>query len=312
MVPCLWAGAFLTGSAALVRLSPETVSFLRFAVTIVAGAAVLRRPLIATIRARPDLKQWGAMLLLALLGGVTYHIVFYAGLARTQPPIASVVIATNPILTALGAALVFRHHRPARSLWIGLACAFVGVILLAMDKPIDLASRSAPATSFLGRLAGGWGLGETLCLVASLAWAAFAILMQRFRSGLLSPFPGAGVTVLVYALTAILLLPIVILTGGIAEIAVMTIGDWGCMLYLGVVATVIAYTLYNAGLDRVGSARVSQVTYAVPALTTILSLWFVASFDPTASTWSGLALVTIGLLVSDGRAVHAIRNRFGD
>lgn len=308
IVPCLWAGAFLTGAEALKRMSADTVTFLRFAVTVGAGAFVLRGPLTATLRQRPSWKQWRAILVLALAGGVAYHVTFYAGLARTQAPIASVVIATNPILTALCAAMVFRDRRPTASLIVGLLLAFAGVLLLAMDKPLP----DVGPAGFLQRLLLGWGAGESLCLLASLAWAVFAVLLQHHRAGALRSLPGVGVTYLVYAATAALMLPVVCATGHASQIVTMSWAEWGCILYIGLVATVIAYTLYNVGLDRVGSARVSQVTYAVPALTTLLTVLVDPSFRPSGLTWLGLAVVTGGLVVSDGRIAAAIRERFGD
>jgi drug/metabolite transporter (DMT)-like permease len=307
VTPVLWSGAFLTGAAALVRLSADTVSFLRFAITVALGAVLFRRQILAFLRASPGRRQWAALGWLALVGGVVYHVAFYAGLARSQPPIASVVIATNPMLTALGAALFLRPLRIARHLVIGLALAFAGVVALAADKPIPAGSGMAESASLIERLVGGWGVGETLCLVASVAWATYAVLLQRFRSRSLAGLPTVAVTFFTYAITAAMLLPIVVATGGIGEIPTMTLGDWGCMLYIGAIATVIAYTIYNAAIDRIGAPRVAQVTYAVPALTTLLTLWLVPGFRPTVLTWAGLASVTAGLIVSDGRLAASLR-----
>lgn len=305
IVPILWAGAFLTGSSALGRLSADTVSFLRFAVTVLGGAIFLRRPTLALVAARPSRQAWGALVLLALVGGVAYHVLFYLGLARSEPPIASVVIATNPMLTALGAAIFLRDRRPTAALFVGLVLAFSGAVLLAGDH----AGRADTDLPFLARIARGWGTGETLCLAASFAWAIYAVLLQRFRSGILRPYPSAGVTFVVYTMTAVVLLPVVLLSGGAEEIPTMNTREWGCMIYLGLISTVLAYTMYNAAIDRVGSARVSQVTYAVPTLTTLLSILF-RGFHPTAITWCGLAIVTVGLIVSDGRAIRALRAKF--
>lgn len=305
IVPILWSGAFLTGASALLRLSADTVSFLRFAITVAGGALVLHRPVRQALHAGITARGWGAIAILALSGGVLYHVLFYLGLARSHAPIASVVIATNPMLTALGCAIFLRDRRPTASLFIGLVLAFVGAVFLAADHA-DASGVTGASSPFLSRVIGGWGLGESLCLGASFSWAIFAVLMQRFRTGVLSGLPSAGVTFLVYSLTAAILLPITVATGGIREIPTMTAKEWGCMLYLGLIATVIAYTLYNAAIDRVGSARVSQVTYAVPTLTTLLSV-LLNGYVPGSAAIGGLVLVTIGLIVSDGRAIAALR-----
>lgn len=311
VVPMLWAGAFLTGASALERLSSDTVSFARFAITVIGGACVLHRPILTLLRAKPSRAAWGAMTLLALTGGVVYHILFYLGLARSEAPVASVVIATNPILTALGCAIFLRDRKPTRALFVGLGLAFLGAVLLAADRgrvdpsnPSDLAG----GLSLVSRILRGWGIGETLCLLASISWAIFAVLLQRFRSGVLAPFPSAGVTFAVYAITALILLPVTIASGGIMELVDASPREWGCLVYLGLIATVVAYTMYNAAIDRVGSARVSQVTYAVPTFTTLLSA-ALFGFRPGASGIAGLVIVTLGLIVSDGRVVQALRAR---
>jgi drug/metabolite transporter (DMT)-like permease len=305
IVPALWAGAFLTGASALLHLSADTVSFLRFAITIAGGAVVFRGPIRTVVRARPTVSAWLALALLAAVGGVAYHLLFYLGLARARPPIASVVIATNPMLTALGCAIFLRDRKPTVALLVGLTLAFAGAVCIAADQP----SRSALGESTWFNALSGWGLGETLCLLASLSWATYAVLLQHFRGGLLNGLTSAGVTYFVYLITTVLLLPIVVASGGVREIPSMTANEWSCLLYLGLIATVIAYTLYNAAIDRVGSARASQVTYAVPTLTTVLSMVFV-EYVPGRSAVLGLVLVTVGLVVSDGRIAASLRSRF--
>ncbi len=307
IIPCLWAGAFLTGAAALQRLSADTVSFLRFAVTVVFGLVLLWRPIRATLAARLTSAQWGAILLLATFGGVLYHVAFYYGLARSAPPIASVVIAMNPILTTIAAAIVMRHRRPTAILFIGLAFAFAGVLALAADKTRAIGAADA---SMWERILSGWGEGETFCLIAACAWSVYALLLQRFREGVLAGLPSAGVTYLTYAVTAAMLLPVVIATGGVAEIPTMDTREWGCVLYIGVLSTVVAYTMYNVVLDRIGAARTSQLTYVVPALTTLLTVVLLHTFEPTWRTALGIVLVTTGLVVSDGRFARAFLARF--
>lgn len=115
---------------------------------------------------------------------------------------------------------------------------------------------------------------------------------------------------LVYLVTTLALAPVVVVRGGVAEIAAMSGTAWLCMLYIGVLSTVVAYTLYNVVLDRIGAARTAQLTYAVPALTTGLALLLVPSFEPTWRTWLGLACVTLGLVIADGRVARRIGAAF--
>jgi len=159
----------------------------------------------------------------------------------------------------------------------------------------------------LARLAGAWGRGESLCLAAAFAWASYAVLKQRLRAGPLRGLPGPGVTALHYVLTAAGTLPFALRGGHLRELAAADLRVWACVVYIGVLSTVIAYTLYNAALDRVGSARTAPVAYAVPALTTALSWAIDGGAHLTWRTPGGIALVTLGLVVTDGRALRALK-----
>lgn len=287
LVPVLWAGAFLTGSVALSELTPSLVAFLRFGITVVGGAVLFAQPAWSIVRSRPSARVWLAIALLSLLSGVVYHLLFYAGLARTEAPVASIIIATNPLFTTLGVALFLKDRKPTSSLFIGLVLAFAGALLLASDKPLKGAGS-------------GWGWGETLCLGASLSWSAGTVLLQHLRATVLRGLPSAGVTYLGYVMTAVLLLPLALAEGAVAQLPTVSLNAWSCLAYIGLMSTVLAYTLFNLGVDRAGSARASHVTYAVPALTTVLALWLVPQFQPTYRTWAGLVLVTVGLVVSEG------------
>jgi drug/metabolite transporter (DMT)-like permease len=193
--------------------------------------------------------------------------------------------------------LFLKDRKPTASLFFGLALAFAGALLLAADKPIKATDST------------GWGLGETLCLSASLSWAASTVLLQHFRSTVLRGLPSAGLTYLGYAVTALLLLPIALAQGAAEQLPRVSVNACGCLAYIGLMSTVLAYTLFNAGVDRAGSARASHVTYAVPALTTLLSLGLLPEFHPTYRTWVGLLLVTLGLVISEGSLVSALRAR---
>jgi drug/metabolite transporter (DMT)-like permease len=286
LVPVLWAGAFLVGSAALNELDFGLVSFLRFAVTVACGVPVFGRAALAVVRARPGRRAWAAIVVLSLTGGAGYHLLFYAGLARTAAPVAAIIIATNPLFTALGAAFFLKDRRATPAMAVGLCLAFLGALLLSVDKAG-------------GPLVAGWGWGETLCLLAAMLWASSTVLLQRFRATVLKGLPGPGVTYLGYVVTALLLAPFAV---G-AELSSISFKAWSCLLYIGLLSTLLAYTLFNLGVDRVGSARTSQVAYAVPALTTLLSVALVPTFHPGWLTWAGLVLVTGGLVGANRQPV---------
>jgi drug/metabolite transporter (DMT)-like permease len=138
-VAALWGGTFIAGRIAAPELPHFTLAALRFWVAV---AALL--PLLwlseggwPHLRAR----DYGYSLLLAIFGLVIYNLLFLGALERIPAGRTALVVALNPILTALAMALLF-HERLAAYRWAGIVLALAGVCtVLSKGDPTLLLQR---------------------------------------------------------------------------------------------------------------------------------------------------------------------------
>ncbi len=69
----------------------------------------------------------------------------------------------------------------------------------------------------------------------------------------------------------------------------------GLILWLGLVATALAYTLYSFGLTHIKASNASTLVLAEPVTATILSVT-VLHYHLNFTSWLGVTLVISGLV----------------
>jgi drug/metabolite transporter (DMT)-like permease len=136
-------------------------------------------------------------------------------------------------------------ERPARRALIGLAIAFVGVVIVA-DPTGSVGSQ---------RL-----IGDALFVGASLSWAAYTLsgreAMRRFGS--------LSANVFATAVGSLLLLPITFAGNGWAGLGSASTGAWAGIAYLALAGTVLAFVLFYEGVRLLGASPASAFALLVP------------------------------------------------
>jgi O-acetylserine/cysteine efflux transporter len=177
--------------------------------------------------------------------GVFFGLWFVAA-RNVLPGLAAVFIYTFPLWVALLSAPVL-HHTLARRHWGAVAIGFVGVALIS--QVWNLASGSVTVVPLL------------MLLAAAISWALGTVLFQkRFdRTEMLeaNAFQVAGgATMLVIASVVLAPLPLPNFTPTL----------WATVLWLGVLGTGIAYSLWFTLLGETRAARLSAFVFLVPVV----------------------------------------------
>lgn len=246
-VAALWGGTFVAGRIAAPVLPHFTLAALRFWVGFAILAVVLRVAEGGWPRLRRrDLISTG---LLAATGLVAYNLFFLGALERIPASRTALVVALNPIMTALAMALVFRESLPLHR-WCGIVLALCGVALVL--------SRGEPA-ALLQRV----GAGEWLMFGGALSWAAYTIIGRYALAGPDAPSPLATTTLSALWGAGLLTL------GAPAEWADWRLADLGpavvgSILYLGAGGTALAFVWYARGVKTLGPARTAVFNNLVP------------------------------------------------
>lgn len=184
---------------------------------------------------------------------------------------AGILIATDPLFTALLALWLIRAQAVGRGQLAGLVLGFAGVVaLLGLDF-------SGQAEALLGAAA---------VLLSALGYAAAALLYRRW----LPDTPPLGVSALmmlcssaVFALPAAANLPRH-MPGGASIMALVT---------LGIVNTGLLSWVYFALVREAGAAVTSVITYVVPVIALMLGISLLDE-QLTVGAVAGLVLITLG------------------
>jgi drug/metabolite transporter, DME family len=212
-----------------------------------------------------------------LLGGVSiaaYNLCFFAGVKAAGVAAGTgVAIGSGPVWVGLLQAAISRQA-PRPLWWLGTALAVVGVSLML-------------AGAGTGAKLDPLGLG--LCLTAGLAYACYCLVSKQLLA-IASP---EMATFCVFSTAAVIALPVAIWA---SDSLALTGSGWTMVVYLGVVATGVAYLLFNYALRQVSTATCVTLSLAEPVTAFILAI-IVVGERPTLAAYGGLGLVMAGLLL---------------
>jgi len=274
-----WGGTFIAGKLIAHSVNPFSAAFLRFCI----ASCLL---LILTGRGRGGFppvnrSQFIALVLLGLTGVFSYNALFFKGLHFVDAGRASLIIANNPVIITLFAALIFKEKLS----WIKAS----GIVLSVTGAIIVISKGS------LGELVqGGIGWGEILIFGCVASWAAYTLIGKAIMKDL-SPLASVSYSALVG--TVALFIPAV--AEGMAKaIPGYSALDWGCIAYLGVFGTVLGFVWYYEGIKALGPTRAGQFINFVPICAIVLA-FFILGEPVTWSLLVGAAFVVSGVSLTN-------------
>jgi drug/metabolite transporter, DME family len=213
--------------------------------------------------------------LLAGAGVAVYQLAFFQAVADTGVAVGAIVaIGSGPIFAGILERLLDGAW-PGRTWLVATALATTGVAVLSLASATD-ASLSAA------------GIG--LALVSGLGYATYTIVAKRLLRLGHKPVAVMGAS---FGLGAVLLLPVLLL--GDTE-WLHTPDGLALALYLGVVPTALAYSLFARGLRSLDASEVTTLVLAEPLTATVLGV-VVLDERVGAGGLVGAALILAGLAV---------------
>jgi len=284
----LWGTQFPIGKAAMVSIDPVHITTIRYGLAGIVLAAWLA---LAEGRRGFDYRgRFGLMSLAGILGFAVSGFCVFVGLSLTRPEAAAIVTALQPSMTAI-ADWILRGRRPSRFTLACVAAAFVGVVLVV--------TRGDPHAA----LSGGDLKGTLLVLVGSIMWVVYTMMSERLSSG--SALRYTTLT-LVPAAFVIVAMTIVADLAGWAEVPpIEALAEHSVSLvYLGIGGIVIAMTMWNVGLRRIGALNAMLFMSFVPVVTFIIRVIQGVRFE--AIEIAGVTIV-VGALIANNLYLRAKR-----
>ncbi|MGH6759990.1 MAG: DMT family transporter [Phyllobacterium sp.] len=282
----IWGGSFFFARIAVQTVPPLTLVLYRVAL----AAFALHLYLAAR---QQYLWQWrslaGAFLVQGLLNNAIPFSLLFAGQTVLGAGLASILNATTPIWTIVIAAFLTTDERASPARIVGVLLGILGTIV--MIGPAAISGLGAPVWAYLAIIG------------AALSYALAAIYAKRFK-GVPPTITATG------QLTGstLIMIPLVLITEGIPDIAAPGMTIWACIAALSLVSTAFAYILFFSIVKMAGATNTSLVTLIVPVSAILLGALFLGE-RLTPFDYGGIALIASGLLAIDGRAFRRFTRR---
>ncbi|MBF7025291.1 DMT family transporter [Staphylococcus kloosii] len=264
----LWASAFPVIKLALQDFKAEHLSALR----LIIGSLLLCIIGIIKKVPLPHLKDIPFILLLGFCGFTVYHTSLSIGEYYVSAGIASLLVSTTPIFSAL-LAIFFLKERFSKLAWGGSIIAFLGVVLISIGNEEKI-------TVVV--------IGVILILFASLGESVYFVFQKRYldKYGFI-PFT-------IYTIVSGAIFMLLFLPSSYNEIQTASTTSLLAVLYLGIFPTVIPYFALAFTIQKIGVADATISLYLTPAVSILLAYILLGEI-PTLIVIGGGIITLIGV-----------------
>ncbi|QDL37952.1 DMT family transporter [Rhodoferax sediminis] len=248
-------GSYVALSKPLVAALPVfLLGWLRFGIGALAMPHWLRKP----PEEPPFTAQTrGLVFLESFLGNFMFTICMLYGVSMTSAVSAGVIMASIPAAVALMSWAFLREHIGAR-IWAAVACAALGIGLLALSKQEHLAPATQGLQAHLND-SKAW-LGNLLIVGAVLCEASYAVIGKKL-TGALGP---KRITSLINLWGFALMTPIGLYQALHFDFGAVHAGIWLLLVFYALAASVCTVWLWMTGLKGVPAALGGVFTVMLP------------------------------------------------
>jgi len=247
-----------------------------------AGITAIFMGLITLLMKRPhpqlNLKFFGPLILLSILGGVLTQVFFLVGLKHTTSTNSAVLNTLNPLIILLTVILMGREKvTPLRV--VGFLVSFLGVLIVSGAEKMAVGS----ATLY----------GDLLTLANCLTYGVFVAVSRDF----FKIHDRLWVTTWLFVFTTIGLTFFALPEMSAFHWPVMTPSLWGAFLYGILGSSLVGYFLVVWVLAHAPASQVALSDYIQPILVALLASVFLGE-QPTLRMVSGTGLIFLGVLLT--------------
>lgn len=267
----IWASTFINIKFVLEQVPANTLAFLRFfiaSIVLVLYFICSHKPLI-------KVKDLGWVALCSLTGVTLYNVLQNQGLKYAGATDAAILASLAPVFMAILARIFLKEHISLRQA-IGIIIAFTGTVLVATNGTINITGLNHT------RL---WG--DFLVSITGLSWALYNIILKK----LLRKYPVE--TVLTYTTIGGTLFLFPLAFYEVPSLGKISIWGWVNIFYLGLLASALAYFLWNKALTKVPTITAGAYLYFLPVLAAFIAFLFLHEI-PTVYTITGGIMTLIG------------------
>ena len=215
---------------------------------------------------------------LGVLGGSLYFLTENMALVYSTASNVAILLSSCPLLTALLLSIFYKSERLSKKQIFGSLLAFLGMVMVVLNGQLILHLNPR---------------GDALAIGAAVCWAFYSLLIKRvmhkYSSWFISRkvfFYGLLTILPYYAIVSPLNTDVSILTRPVV---------YGNLLYLGSVASMFCYIMWNWTLSKLGAVKATNYLY----LQSLFTMVFASLILHERITWmaiAGAAILILGMI----------------
>lgn len=215
--------------------------------------------------------------LCGLTGGALYFVLQNIALKLTLLSDVVIVIAINPLLTTILAAIFLKEEHFSWKILVSSAVAFAGVAIVTLRNGVV------------------WGnglLGNILSILAALSWAVYSVILKRIQNR----HSTIDITRKVMVYGMLCALPVMFCEPMTPISTFLQPKILFNMLFLALVCSMAAFFIWNLVIKNIGAIRASNYLYLDPIVSIALGMILLNESVGTVAIL-GCALVLIGVIM---------------
>ena len=286
LLAVIWGGSFTANHQALAQwpvLSTVAFRVSVAAVTLWLYIAATGLPVPRGWRFRRD------ALVLGLMNNVIPFSLIVWGQTQIASGLAGILNASTALFSVLVASVVFPDEQLGLRRLTGVLIGLAGVVVVIGPQALTHLNLTS--------------LGQLAVLGAGLSYAVAAVYGRTALKGVR---PEVGAAAMLTG-SATIMLPAALILNGLPPVPEPK--TLAALLYLALMASAVAYRLFYTVLQAAGAGNLGLATLLIAPFAVLFgALFFGETLPPEA--FAGAALLTLGLVVIDGRPLNWLRTRF--
>jgi drug/metabolite transporter (DMT)-like permease len=272
----MWSFNYVAGKVALRHMDGLTLASFRIPL-----AALIMIPFYFFRRAGKPLRFSDVWILSYLGFFLCLNQTFFTiGLAYTTSGHSGMILGFGPIIVLLLAvALKLEHLTAAKSL--GMAIAFIGVALLAIEQGLDIRHSSTLA-------------GDLFTLFGTTSFSFYVVLGKKVAG----KYDSLTMNAVNLFAGAVFLAPLTLRQAMHLNWATVGWPGWAGLFYMSAFSSVAAYMLFYWVLRYMEASRVTAVNYFQPVGAIVVAAVFLGE-QPTRYLLIGGALILLGVYIAE-------------
>ncbi len=289
LLSVVWGGSFFFNGIALQEFPTLTIVTARVGLAALALLFLMKMLGQGIQLNRQILKAFFGM---SFLNNVVPFSLIVWGQQHIASGVASILNATTPLFTMLVAHWFTTDEKinPRRLLGVLTGMGGVG-LMMGLD--------SMESSGF-------HLLGQSAILLAAFSYGLAGVYGKRFAQLEIPPLATATGQL---CASSMILIPLTLWIDQPWTMTIPSIEGMGSLLGIAVLSTALAYVIYFRLLKTAGATNLLLVTLLIPVSAIILGVFLLdESLEP--QHLSGMAVISLGLLIMDGRLLQFFRKTF--